>query len=419
MAQNPDGVPGISASLYRGLVEFASGTPDWVHLASEIITDGLPIMLVVLLLLNWWRARGAGGRALPLALLALAATALSYLVSEAIKTGVGQERPCQSIDVVMIVACDPIGDYSFPSNHTTFATAAAVGLAMAWRRVATWVLVSAVVTAFSRVFVGAHYPHDVIAGLVLGTLVAYLVMRFGVAPMGRLTDWAAGVPALRWAVATGPVPAAVSPSPAEEAVGAGDAPASREHTEPTPPRPVSSVPPPAAPTTAMPRPPADEDATTALPAQPTPEAPTTALRTPAGSAAPTTALRTPPPGPEEAVTEALGRPAPRRPAVEDSEADTVHLPVVRPGRDRAPGGRPDGRRGQPGEPGRGERRPGGPPRDGRPVEGGQPRGGRPGDGGPPREGRVVDGPPPGRPPGGQQPPPEWGEEPTTRFPTVR
>uniref|UniRef100_UPI0003657573 phosphatase PAP2 family protein n=1 Tax=Actinoalloteichus spitiensis TaxID=252394 RepID=UPI0003657573 len=235
MAETPDGVPGISATLYRGLVEFASGTPDWVHLAAEIITDGLPIMLVVLLLLNWWRARGIGGRALPLALLALAATALSYLVSETIKTVVGQERPCQSIDVVMIVACDPVGDYSFPSNHTTFATAAAVGLAMAWRRVATWVLVSAVVTAFSRVFVGAHYPHDVVAGLVLGTLVAYLVLRFGAAPMGKLTDWAAGVPALRWAVATGPVPAATAPVEEAPAV-AGDAPTPRERSETPPPR---------------------------------------------------------------------------------------------------------------------------------------------------------------------------------------
>jgi undecaprenyl-diphosphatase len=62
--------------------------------------------------------------------------------------------------------------YSFPSGHATVSFACATVLALAVPRLAVPLYVLAALVAFSRVYVGVHYPGDVLAGAVLGVLVA-------------------------------------------------------------------------------------------------------------------------------------------------------------------------------------------------------------------------------------------------------
>jgi len=64
----------------------------------------------------------------------------------------------------------------------------------------------ALLMAFSRVFVGVHYPHDVAAGLVLGTVVAVAAVRLGTGPAIRLAEAmrASSAPAVRWFTGPGP-----------------------------------------------------------------------------------------------------------------------------------------------------------------------------------------------------------------------
>ncbi|NEC92348.1 phosphatase PAP2 family protein, partial [Streptomyces sp. SID12501] len=62
-------------------------------------------------------------------------------------------------------------------NHAAIAAAAAVALLFVSRRLGTVAAVAAAAMAASRVWVGAHYPHDAVAGVVVGTVTALLAMR--------------------------------------------------------------------------------------------------------------------------------------------------------------------------------------------------------------------------------------------------
>ncbi|MDL4776891.1 MULTISPECIES: phosphatase PAP2 family protein [Thermomonosporaceae] len=168
--------PEFSADWYRGITEFAHGTPSWVHSVAEVGTDAGLLLFAVLFVAGWWRARGGEARAMGLALAAPCAMVAAYLVSEVSKSFIQEERPCRAVAGAMnIAACPAPGDWSFPSNHATIAAGSAAAIVVAWRAMAPLVLPLAALMALSRVFVGVHYPHDVAAGFLVGVVVAPLV----------------------------------------------------------------------------------------------------------------------------------------------------------------------------------------------------------------------------------------------------
>jgi len=77
------------------------------------------------------------------------------------------------IDLVQAIAVGKKpGTYSFPSGHSAASFAGAWLLCRHYPRLAPlWYSVAALV-GFSRVYLGAHYPGDVLSGAVLGTLLA-------------------------------------------------------------------------------------------------------------------------------------------------------------------------------------------------------------------------------------------------------
>jgi len=99
----------------------------------------------------------------------------SWLFSEVlIKTVVSRLRPSSVLNDAIVVGF-PNG-FSFPSTHTTFAFALAVVLFYKEPRYKKLFFLLAVLVGFSRIYLGHHYPGDVLVGAFLGWGIGYTVM---------------------------------------------------------------------------------------------------------------------------------------------------------------------------------------------------------------------------------------------------
>jgi undecaprenyl-diphosphatase len=106
-----------------------------------------------------------------LLLLVLAADAAADLLAYVVKRLVDVERPPLRYAEPKALVKVP-HDHSFPSGHAATSFACATVLAFAFPRLAAPLYLLAAAIAFSRVYVGVHYPFDVIGGAALGVAVA-------------------------------------------------------------------------------------------------------------------------------------------------------------------------------------------------------------------------------------------------------
>lgn len=99
-----------------------------------------------------------------------------FLASSLLKPCLHRPRPPYALpDVRLLVQVGP--SFSFPSSHAVNTAAVATALSRAYGWWALPALAYAALIAYSRVYVGVHFPLDVVAGAVLGVGVAELVWR--------------------------------------------------------------------------------------------------------------------------------------------------------------------------------------------------------------------------------------------------
>ncbi len=96
-----------------------------------------------------------------------AATGIATLFSQALKRSLTRPRPNVAIEGFEALAANP-DRFSFPSGHTAAAVAIAVAFAGEPYGLGPGALLLSIGIGLSRVYLGAHYPFDVVAGGVLG-----------------------------------------------------------------------------------------------------------------------------------------------------------------------------------------------------------------------------------------------------------
>jgi|YNPMSStandDraft_1061717.scaffolds.fasta_scaffold01136_4 PAP2 superfamily. len=124
----------------------------------------------------WFLILFKGGKyrlGLAIGMILLAAIS-DQLSSAVLKDLFERPRPCKVLDNVhLLVGCTD--SYSFPSSHAVNNFAGAMFFTFFYRHL-KWILFSvATVMALSRVFVGVHYPSDVIGGALIGMAIGYLL----------------------------------------------------------------------------------------------------------------------------------------------------------------------------------------------------------------------------------------------------
>jgi undecaprenyl-diphosphatase len=148
---------------------------DWLHpildrllpFVSDARTFTLPFIMAAIMIVLVGRMRG-------LRFLVLAV--VSVVVADAIGTHIFKysllrARPCIALaDVRLLVGCTNLP--SFPSNHAVNTSVLAMLATLHMPRLWLPAMAVAFLVGYSRVYVGAHYPFDVLAGVMLGIVVA-------------------------------------------------------------------------------------------------------------------------------------------------------------------------------------------------------------------------------------------------------
>jgi undecaprenyl-diphosphatase len=117
----------------------------------------------------------AGGSFAEIGRHALAALVFSHLIVQLIKRTVGRPRPSRRIATRALVA-EP-DRFSFPSGHAAAAMSVAFIYASAFPSLALPLVALAVGVGISRVFLGVHYPGDVLIGQVIAVITGVVVLR--------------------------------------------------------------------------------------------------------------------------------------------------------------------------------------------------------------------------------------------------
>jgi len=172
---NPD------VDLLYDINGLAEDAPHWLNRIVEFVGEyGLLLAMVLLIVWCWWGVRrrpgGAEEAASSVAALVWAplAAAVAVLVNVPIRGFVERPRPFRDHQGLEVLVSGKT-DYSFVSDHATLAMAMAVGLFVAHRRFGLVGIGVALLEGFCRVYMGVHYPTDVIGGFALGTAVALLL----------------------------------------------------------------------------------------------------------------------------------------------------------------------------------------------------------------------------------------------------
>ncbi|GAB2987680.1 phosphatase PAP2 family protein [Nocardioides montaniterrae] len=169
----------LDESWFNAVNHFARVT-TWLHAPARLYAERGVVVFALLLVGAWWLARRSGDqRRMTAALWAPFGALLALGLNQPISNAVAEPRPYTVLPHALVLVHRST-DFSFPSDHSVMAGAVAAAVLLVSRRLGLVAVVLAVLMAATRVYVGAHFPIDVIAGLAVGAIIStagYLLLR--------------------------------------------------------------------------------------------------------------------------------------------------------------------------------------------------------------------------------------------------
>ncbi|WP_405389505.1 phosphatase PAP2 family protein [Streptomyces sp. NBC_01102] len=171
---NPD------VSLLYDINGLAKAAPTWFDQAMGFVGEfGIMLGMVLVGLWCWWSVRRRGtteDSVTGVAGLVWAplAAGIALIINIPIRGFVERPRPFNDHEGLEVLVAGKT-DFSFVSDHATMAMAIGVGIFVANRKFGLYAIALALLEGFCRIYMGVHYPTDVIGGFALGTAVALLL----------------------------------------------------------------------------------------------------------------------------------------------------------------------------------------------------------------------------------------------------
>ena len=175
VSQSLQAWPDIWRAPFAFITDF--GLSDWVLIPALLVL----VVAVIALRLPIGRYRRATYELGLVASFVFIGVGLPGLLANLLKRAFGRARPEEFIDTGAFQFQHFLNDanfQSFPSGHATTAIATAFVVGFMAPRFFRLILLIAMMTGISRIVIGMHYPTDVVAGFVVGTLGAYAVRNF-------------------------------------------------------------------------------------------------------------------------------------------------------------------------------------------------------------------------------------------------
>lgn len=172
LSQSLQAWPDMWRAPFAFITDF--GLSDWVLIPALAVF----VLAVIALRLPLGRWRRATYELAVVASFVFVGVGLPGLVVNLLKRLFGRARPDQFLETGAFQFQQFLNDWSFqsfPSGHATTAIATAFVVGFVAPRFFRLILLIAVMAGISRIVIGSHYPTDVAAGFVVGTLGAYFV----------------------------------------------------------------------------------------------------------------------------------------------------------------------------------------------------------------------------------------------------
>ena len=171
--------PSLQGDWFMDVNQFAANTPQ-LHAPMRLFAQYGVVLFAGMLLVGWWWARrDPDPHKVAAALWAPVGVLVAVGLNQPLVNHFREARPYTVFPHALVLIARS-QDYSFPSDHAVMAGAVAAGLLVAHRRLGAVAVLAALLMACARVYVGAHFPLDVVIGLLFGagvTLTGFLLFR--------------------------------------------------------------------------------------------------------------------------------------------------------------------------------------------------------------------------------------------------